>query len=146
MLLSSYFLELKFYESRSDSCLTEMLGSGKTKKKCLISDSCYHNETKELSSGDVLTHQALYFLIGETHGKSAIFVFYLLASANKTVHKTLPDKSQDCPKVTTNSITFQLETVKRRRIFFCLLRIFFIYVLSFNVCSLFPLTNITYEN
>ena len=77
MLIIYYFLGLGQYASKSDKCISQMLGSGTFNKTCVITKDCYHTETKSYTSNYILTHQTLYFIIGETHGMFVILSWFL---------------------------------------------------------------------
>ncbi|XP_057310949.1 UPF0764 protein C16orf89 homolog isoform X2 [Hydractinia symbiolongicarpus] len=56
-----------FDESASDKCISLLLGD-KNQHPCKITANCLKLERMKKTSGYTLTHQALYFLSGETHG------------------------------------------------------------------------------
>lgn len=56
-----------FDESASDKCISLLLGD-KNQHPCKITADCLKLERMKKTSGYTLTHQALYFLSGETHG------------------------------------------------------------------------------
>ena len=77
ILYDCYYILGKINERQSDKCICQLLGSGKFNKSCVITKECYRGETKTYTSNYYLTHQALYFIVGETHGMSFLLSFYL---------------------------------------------------------------------
>lgn len=64
---------LAFGEDTSDRCMVEVTGQLNS-KPCKISDHCWQLMTAEGTDGYTLTHQALYLLIGEGHGKNLLII------------------------------------------------------------------------
>jgi len=60
----------QFSEKKSDHCIALLLGSAAEShgRTCIITEQCKTMETAPHTSGYVLTHQFLYFLIGLQHG------------------------------------------------------------------------------
>lgn len=62
--------DISFDEDTSDQCMTEMTGTGdKPSKPCELSAHCWNLMTSKGAGGYALTHQALFLLMGELHGK-----------------------------------------------------------------------------
>ena len=55
----------------SDKCITLLLGSNQEShgKKCVVTKECIEWETKPHTAGYILTHQYLYFLVGNYVGE-----------------------------------------------------------------------------
>ena len=63
---------INFNEETSDRCMTELTGTAKAfGQPCHISDECWDLmlPVSEEAQGYALTHQALFFQLGETQGK-----------------------------------------------------------------------------
>jgi len=56
-----------FNETQSDNCMLEILGSPEV-KACTISMACFKQMTNDHSEEYQLTHQLLYFMLGEIRG------------------------------------------------------------------------------
>lgn len=69
VMLWSYRPEEAMTEEESDDCLTELFGTtGKTKEKCVISDTCWQRMTTFGYSRYSLSHQIFYLQIAEQSG------------------------------------------------------------------------------
>lgn len=61
--------DISFDEDTSDTCMTQMTGTGEEiTKPCQLSDQCWNLMMAKGTNGYALTHQALFLLIGETKG------------------------------------------------------------------------------
>ena len=66
----SFFVGIRFAEEKSDDCIKLLFGiSGKTSINCQITEECFHQATATKTKGYILTHQLLYFLVGENEGE-----------------------------------------------------------------------------
>ena len=76
-------LDVILNERQSDKCICQLLGSGAFNKSCVITKECYRGETKPYTSNYYLTHQALYFIAGETHGMFAILSYRIASNKRR---------------------------------------------------------------
>ena len=62
---------INFDEDTSDYCLSELTGTAadSNSRPCQISDSCWNLIVAEGTEGYTLTHQALFFIVGEIQGE-----------------------------------------------------------------------------
>lgn len=64
---------ISFDEETSDQCMSALTGTGSNShitQPCQVSDKCWGVISAEGAEGYALTHQALFFLLGETQGNS----------------------------------------------------------------------------
>lgn len=80
---------INFDESTSDQCMTELTGTGSEgAQPCHVSDKCWGMISAEGAQGYTLTHQALFFQLGETQGRFEIpFLFLSKAEVEASVYQ-----------------------------------------------------------
>ena len=80
---------INFDENTSDQCMTELTGTESGSdggQPCHISDKCWRLITAKGAQGYTLTHQALFFQLGETQGRFEIHEDEVCKEFKKTDH------------------------------------------------------------